>query len=134
LGCIADSQLEQLNGLIAERGRFGHREHVELAWTYLRSAPVEQAKEAMSRAVGHLAHQHGAEGKYNETMTHAWVHLVAVHAGSSHANSFAEFIAENPILLDQGLLSGHYRPGLLRSDAARSGWVDPDLRPLPEIL
>ena len=28
-----------LHDLVERRGRFGHREHLELAWTYLRSYP-----------------------------------------------------------------------------------------------
>ena len=36
-----------------------------------------------------------------------------------------------PGLLDGGLLTRHWSAELLATSAARSTWVDPDLRPLP---
>jgi hypothetical protein len=53
--------LEILEEIIQSRGGFGHREHLELAWTYLRLYPMEEAAGVMSVAVRHVARRHGAE-------------------------------------------------------------------------
>ena len=50
----------------------------------------------MAAAIRHIAALHGAPDKYHDTLTIAWVHLVAVHLSRSDARSFGEFIAENP--------------------------------------
>ena len=68
-----------LHGIIERRGRFGHREHLELAWSYLRAYPPAEAERVMASAIRYLAAQHGVPDKYHATMTHAWVKLVAVH-------------------------------------------------------
>lgn len=123
--------LEILDGIIHARGGFGHREHLELAWNYLENDGVDAAYRKVARAIRVVAARHGAPDKYHETITRVWIHLVALHRASSHASSFDEFIAENPGLLDSGLLSRHYTRESLGSSAARNGWVAPDVRPLP---
>ena len=65
-------------------------------------------------------------------MTAAWTQLVAVHRRRWPAPSFERFIARNPRLLDSRLLDAHYSPRLLWSERARAGWVEPDLRGLPQ--
>jgi hypothetical protein len=125
----ADAQV--LDDLLTRRGQFGHREYLELAWTYLASHPVTEAERAMSAAIREVAARHGAPDKYHETMTRAWVRLVAAHRHGSESSGFEVFMAANPGLLDRRLLAGHYSDDLLWSDAARGGCVEPDLRALP---
>ncbi|HWE08644.1 MAG TPA: hypothetical protein VG325_04790 [Solirubrobacteraceae bacterium] len=67
------SDVELLNKIIRTRGGFGHREHLELAWTYLRLHPTEEAERVMVAAIRHIARRHGAEEKYHETITRAWL-------------------------------------------------------------
>jgi hypothetical protein len=122
--------LHILRGILA-RGRFGHREHLELAWSYLGQYDADAAREAMTSAIREVAASHGAPDRYHDTITRSWLHLVAIHRSASAASSFDEFIADNGGLLDRHLLSRHYSEERIASDAARAGWVDPDLRPLP---
>ena len=124
---------EILREIQATRGDFGHREHVQLAWSYLRAYPIEAAAEVMVEAIRFLAAEHGAPGKYHETITRAWVHCVAVHSQRWGAASFEEFIERNPELLDRTLLEHFYSPDLIRSQPARVAWTPPDLRPLPAL-
>lgn len=42
---------EVLEKLLEIRGEFGHREHLELAWTYLRTYAPEEAAESMVAAI-----------------------------------------------------------------------------------
>lgn len=115
------------------RGGFGHREHVELAWAYLQRYETDRAAEAMVAAIRHLAHEHGAHGKFHETITRAWLHCVAVHDQRWGAPDFDTFLARNPDLLDRALLGHFYSRDLIGSDQARASWSEPDLRALPVL-
>lgn len=78
-----------------------------------------------------LAVQHGTPGKYHETITRSWVQLVALHWTDGKAESFDEFIADNPALLDRHLLDRHYSRELISSPRARKRWIQPDRRAFP---
>ena len=127
------SDIEVLQAIISKRGGFGHREHLELAWTYLRLHPIQEAEGVMSAAIRHIARRHGAEDKYHETITRAWLRFVAVHMQRWGAPSFEEFIERNPDLLDGKLVEHFYSRELIFGAPARAGWVDPDLRELPAL-
>ena len=125
--------LQALEQIVAARGRFGHREHLELAWTYLSRYRLERATDAMSAAITHLASEHGMPDRYHDTITRSWVQLVDVHRRGNDARSFDEFIASNLGLLDRQLLARHYSAELIASAGARAEWTEPDLRPLPGL-
>ena len=126
--------LELLEEIVESRRGFGHREHLELAWTYLRLYPMDQAARVMTMAVRHVARGHGAEDRYHETITRAWLQFVAVHMQRWGAESFEAFLEANPELLDRKLIEHFYSPGLIFGGAARATWVDPDLRQLPALV
>jgi hypothetical protein len=128
------SDLAVLDQIVQIRGGFGHREHLELAWNYLRVYPIEEAEGVMTAAIRHIARRHGAEQKYHQTITRAWLQFVAVHLQRWGAESFEEFIERNPELLDGKLVEHFYSRELIFSDSARAVWVDPDLRPLPTLV
>jgi hypothetical protein len=125
--------LQLVQEVLETRGGFGHREHLELAWNYLRFYPSDEAGEVMVAAIRHVARLHGAEGKYHETMTRAWLHLVAVHVKRWGADSFEVFLARNPDLLDVRLIEHFYSREVILSEPARAAWTAPDQRPLPVL-
>jgi len=122
-----------LRAIIDARGGFGHREHLELAWNYLTLYPVDEASEVMADAIRHVARLHGAEDKYHETITRAWLYFVAVHMQRWGADTFDAFIGRNPELLDRGLIEHFYSRELISSRPARAAWTAPDVRPLPAL-
>ncbi len=126
--------LQILHEILESRGGFGHREHLELAWTYVRRYPFDKAAEAMVAAIRRVARLHEAEDKYHDTITRAWLHFVAVHIQRWGAESFEEFIERNPDLLDRKLIEHFYSRELIFSESARAAWVGPDLRPLPALV
>ena len=87
----------------------------------------------MIAAIRHVARQHGAEGKYHETLTRAWLRFTAVHMERWGAESFDQFIEGNRPLLNGALVEHFYSRELISGEAARVAWVDPDLRPLPAL-
>ena len=127
--------------LAGSGGRFGHRQHVQLTWLAVRRYGMPAAIRLVSDGIRRTARYAGAPQKYHETISRAWVELVAHHArgrparGGGHPVSdeadFAAFAARNPLLLDKRLLTRFYHPATLASRAARTGWVEPDRAPFP---
>jgi hypothetical protein len=127
------NDLQTVHQILETHGGFGHRRHLELAWSYLQRYAPDEAAEAMVAAIRYVAQMHGAEDKYHETMTRAWMHFVAVHNQRWGADSFDEFIERNPELLDGGLIQHFYSREVIFSDAARASFSTPDLRRLPAL-
>jgi hypothetical protein len=117
--------------LLGPDGEFGHREHLRLAWMELREHDRDRALAEVEAAIRHIAAAHGAPGKYHRTITAAWLTCVGHHLDEAPELGFDAFLDRFPGLLDTGLIGRHFSRGLLASDEARAGVVEPDLRPLP---
>ena len=109
--------------------QFHHRDHIRLAWICLGSDQLAIAERRVADAIRTFAAHVGASQKYHETITIAWMRLVATAMEQSRYESFDEFAAANPILFDKDALSRFYSRGVLQSDTARATWVEPDLEP-----
>jgi hypothetical protein len=113
-------------------GRFGHRDHLRLAWLALQqSGSLEQAQASVSAAVELMARAHGVPQRYNRTVTDAWVRIVSHCHNDGGPATFADLLALYPWLLDKRLLMRHYTSRTLASRRAREQWVSPDLQPIP---
>lgn len=114
-------------------GDFGHREHVHLTWLAVRAVGRTTAVRLVSDGIRRAARYAGAPQKYHATMSRAWVELIArhMHAADSSSDTFDEFAARHPDLLDKRLLTRFYTSAALASRAAREGWVPPDRAPFP---
>jgi len=118
--------------IVPPGGRFGHREHIHLAYLAVQRHGVSRAAEKVAESIRHLAAYQRAPQKFNATITWAWTEIVAHHmAVAPSAPDFASFADRHPDLLDKRLLARHYTARVLASPAARSGWVEPDLSPFP---
>jgi N-formylglutamate deformylase len=106
---------------------FHHRDHLRLAWIYLRRYGVEEAGARIGETIRRFAAHHGQSGKYHETMTQAWLSLMAAADGAT----FEQAIAQRPELLDKDYLRKYYSVGLLDSDDAKDRFLAPDISPLP---
>jgi hypothetical protein len=109
---------------------FRHREHLYVAWCYLRELPLE---EALARYVHHLrklAIAHGVPDRFHATMTWAYVVLLHEAMHRSPGASFDDMLAENAELMDHraGILYAYYDRAQLDSDEARRRFVLP-IRP-----
>lgn len=127
-GELADIMAE----ITADEQRFGHRQHIQLAFIAGRRHGAAAISDLMRVWIKQIAAAHGAPHKYHETITVAWARLVAHHvAGDPELHSFEAFVERHPALLDKTLLAKHYSPTALDSAAARTGWLPPDLLALP---
>ena len=64
-------------------------------------------------------------------MTRFWVEATAHAIETSGAPGFEELLERVPHLLDKGLPFQHWTHERIFAADARTGWVEPDLRPLP---
>jgi hypothetical protein len=109
---------------------FEHRDHLRVAFAYARRGGVDAAVTGARRIRG-FAEAAGATRKYHDTLTLGWARVVAHLAAQRPALAFGEFVAAHPQLERRDLLLGHYSRERLFSDAARAGFIEPDLLPLP---
>jgi hypothetical protein len=119
-----------MSEVTASAGRFGHREHLHLAWLAVRRHGAAGATDLVSAGIQRTARYAGAPQKYHATVTAAWIKLVAHHVPDG-PDDFSAFLDHNPRLLDKRLLTGHYTSARLASAEAKRTWVDPDLAPFP---
>jgi hypothetical protein len=111
---------------------FHHTDHIRLAWIYLQRYGELEARRHIAGAIRKFATQHGHNDKYHETITVAWLRLVA--SGMARIPSDATFVDLTiavPELLDKRTIEKFYSAAVLSSEEARKFWVEPDLQPLP---
>jgi hypothetical protein len=107
--------------------QFSHAGHVRVAWWYLIHSPLPVAMQRFADALRRYATSKGAAGKYHETITVAYMLILAERLHDARALSWAEFAAANPDLFDRPtVLAKYYRDETLASDRARQGFVMPD--------
>ena len=112
---------------------FGHREHLVVALCYLLRAGDAEALSRLRARLGRYVEAHGiSPSLYHETMTVFWLRRVRAFVGraaqgsdlAAMANALAEECGGSRLIFD------YYSRELVDSDAARRGWVEPDLKPL----
>jgi hypothetical protein len=109
---------------------FHHRDHLRLAWIYLQRYGEQEAGARIAASIRNFAAHFGKTDKYHETITIAWLRLVAHE--SKGRTTFEETLAASPMLLEKRTLAAFYSDELLRSERAKNEFVGPDLKPLPE--
>ncbi len=119
--------LETFSNLQLPPCSFRHGDHLRLAWIQLHTKPFEEALTLVREGIRRYAKHQGADRKFHETVTTAWVKLLATHPETS----FAEFITNNEHRLNLALLYRFWTPAVLDSEAARTSWIPPDKEPLP---
>jgi hypothetical protein len=115
-------------------GEFTHRAHLRLAYVYLAQHDVDAALQMMRHAITRLLRHYQIDAsKYHETLTRAW--LMAVRHFMDRAGSTDcadDFLSKSVLLLDSTAMLTHYSKEALFSAAARVGFVEPDLVPIPQ--
>jgi hypothetical protein len=110
---------------------FHHEQHLLVASCYLQSLSVEEATERMRNALFRFLEHHKVDTqKYNETLTVFWIEMVVLELKKlredatlvEKCNAVISALSNGKLALD------FYSEALLWSDAARAGFVDPDLR------
>ena len=108
-------------------GGFHHREHVRVAWIYLRRDAMPVALDRFRAGLRRFAEAHGKPERYHETITTAYVLLIAERMQETPA-SWETFAEAHPDLLgwSPSILDRYYTPETLKSERARREFVAPD--------
>lgn len=116
---------------------WSHRSHIRMAWIYLRLLPFDAALDAvragLNRFVRANAVPDSLERGYHETLTIAWMRLVASamrhHGESTDSSAFCDSM---PHLLCPSLTRVFYTRGRIISIDAKMQFIPPDLAALPD--
>ena len=136
------SQLEALAARFAAAAipatEWTHETHLAMGAWHVARHGAEAALERLRAGIRALNAAHGTIDSdtrgYHETITCAYVRLIAAFlrarpAEEPLADSLAALLASP--LAARDVLTRHYSRPVLVSVAARRGWVEPDLDPLP---
>jgi hypothetical protein len=104
---------------------FRHRDHVRLAFLYLREEPLLGALERYAASLKRYAASLGQNGVYHETITWAFIFLIHERMQRRPASSFEDFAQAHPDLFTT-ILDRYYRPETLASELARGTFLMPD--------
>ena len=112
---------------------FDHERHVHAAWCCLQQYGQRDGRERFVAALRRFVVVHGAAGKYHETITRAFLDLIASRI--SPAVEWESFRNANRRIVEDGmsLLLRHYSREVLFSDRARKYFVEPDITPFPGV-
>ncbi len=133
---MTDAEIETLVRAFEDgslpRTEWTHASHLQVALWYLSRHPRDEATRLVRDGLRRYGALAGRQAFYHETITLAWVAVVAQFlARSDPGRSLSELAA---ILVercgDKDYLLRHYSSELLMSDEARSSWVEPDRRPI----
>jgi hypothetical protein len=105
---------------------FDHRGHLRAGFLYLRRHDFPGACVAMKRAIQHFAAMLGKRTLYHETVTVAYLALIAERLAEEPADlGFEAFLARYPELTSAEYFRRYYPAGELDSPEARSTFVLP---------
>jgi hypothetical protein len=107
---------------------FPHREHVRLAWAYLRRETLAAAITKFCGGLKAFAASIDKAGLYHETVSWAFMLIIQDRIARRPSDSWEEFAAANDDLLRNGrqLLERYYLPVTLDSPLARATFIWPD--------
>ncbi len=107
---------------------FPHAQHVRVAWMFVRRFGMPEALGRFSEALKRFAVAKGKPELYHQTITWAYLLLIAERLARGEAVTWDAFAAANPDLLTwkPSLLDRYYTTETLWSDLARRTFVMPD--------
>ena len=108
---------------------FHHEQHVHVAWLFIEKFGMPAALGEFTGAIKRFADAKGATGLYHETITWAFLLIIAERQARTNARSWEEFAAAHPDVLawKPSILNRYYSKELLASDLARRTFLMPDL-------
>jgi hypothetical protein len=121
-----DDALDRFLGGKQSNADFRHRDHVRVAYGMLGRYAFPEAAHLFARELRAIAVRAGRPGAYHETITLAFLSLIAEHRSQGRFETFDAFAYANPDLLDKATLLRWYTPARLESEAARQTFLLPE--------
>ena len=129
--------LEQFESAAWPLAEWHHKQHIKVAYLYLRRYSLDTAIARMSAGVKKYNAAHnvpeGLDRGYHETMTQAWMRLVYFTLCEyGPAENTEAFYEANPQLSQKKTLRFFYTRETFMSPKAKAEFVPPDLIPFPQ--
>jgi hypothetical protein len=105
---------------------FPHREHVRVAFEMLKRHDFPETALLFSRTLRAMAEKAGRPEAFHQTVTIAFLSLIAERVEGGGAADFAAFAQANSDLLDKSVLNRWYGAERLASEAARRTFLLPE--------
>lgn len=119
--------LDQFEACSLPKCYFNHQGHIRMTWLYLSRYPFIEAESRIITGIKKYAASLGASQIYHETMTKAWIRIIAKRMQlSSQINNFKDLIEQNQDLFNKDIISHYYSKALIERQDARTTWVMPD--------
>jgi hypothetical protein len=108
--------------------QFHHQQHVQVAWLFVQKYGMPLAISEFTAAIKRFADAKGATGLYHETITWAFLLLIADRQARQSSGTWQQFQAANGDLLSwkPSILDRYYSKELLASDLAKRTFLMPD--------
>lgn len=124
-----DELIEGFENCTLSGANFHHRDHVKVAWLYLRRNSVLETLDRFSAGLKRFATANGKPNLYHETIT--WAYVFLIHERMQRPGgekSWQEFVDKNADLFDwkDNILKAYYRDETLTSEMARRMFILPD--------
>ena len=113
---------------------FHHRDHVRIAWTYLREYGFPAGAQRFVEALQRFAAANGKPQLYHATITWAYLVTISDRMQRDDVGDWDEFAAANPDLLTwkPSIIDALYQPETISSEHAKRVFVLPNRPLLPE--
>lgn len=112
-----------------DAANFRHADHVRVGFEILRHHDFPDAAATFARSLKTIATRAGAADRYHETITLAFLSLIAERRALADYADFETFALHNPDLMEASVLKRWYAPERLMSAVARKTFVLPDRQP-----
>jgi hypothetical protein len=124
--------LREFEGLTLPRSEWTHAMHLTVALAYQVRHGRDEATERIRRGIQRLNHHYGNHTGYHETITLAWMAVIARFlSGRPRTQRLGTLAPE--LIAECGApdyLLRFYSRDVLMSEEARRSWVGPDLSPI----
>jgi hypothetical protein len=105
---------------------FSHRQHVQMGFEILARYDFAESVLHFSHTLRDMAARAGRPEAFNQTITLAFLALIAERREATPVGDFAAFARLNPDLFEPAPLRRWYRPGQLASPLASRAFLMPD--------
>jgi len=105
--------------------QFPHRAHVQVSYELLERHAFPEALLHLARGLRRLAAAAGRPEVYHETITAAFLALIAERRLRAQYAGWDNFAVRNSDLFEKTLLAEYYEPAVLRSPLARETFILP---------
>lgn len=109
----------------ADPATFAHREHVRMSYELLERYPFPEALFRLAKGLRRLAENAKVPEKYHETITVAFLSLIAERRLAGGFTGWEDFATENLDLFRKEMLAEFYDAAVLESSAARETFILP---------